>query len=158
MYVQLMDKKLVHKEKEDVNKKQKQIDEVRKILRSASRAAANMTTELSKRDTPTVSSSEILTDRAQLAVDSTSVPPSGSKHHCNNDAGVESVAKRPRVSTSKHSKASRETASNRSEIAGANSECSEHRASLEHLLVAAGVEVNTLLTLCIDYFNVDVGI
>jgi hypothetical protein len=157
-------KKAVSKEKEEIQKKQKQIDQVRKILiNSASKIAASRERSGSPvRDCtsahPAVgSSSSTPNDSASSssAPHSTSQPstatlPSG-KRTSSDASGGSLVAKKPRVQASKagQSKSGRRESKTVGGVrdgcgdGDAGDECgvrSGRRASLEYLLLAAGVE------------------
>lgn len=139
------------REKEEVNKKQKQIDEVRKILCSASRVAASMATELSltsKTDadsTPRLLSSDSTTcsHSRDVATSSATALAGIRRNFSEPEAGY--PAKKVRVTTPKvrrgrGRKALRQPSSG--DTVGESKEFTPSRASLEHLLLAAGVEVS----------------
>lgn len=152
------------KEKEEVNKKQKQIDEVRKILCSASRVAASMATELSltpKTDSgpaPSTGQSSHESVTGAQRQDLTSTPtslPAGVKRNCS-DPETNLPVKRSRVTTPKARKTRGRKALRDASTGDSGStevECPAGGASLEHLLAVAGVEVSvdihTMYILCL---------
>ena len=153
---------MTSKEKEEVNKKQKQIDEVRKILCSASRVAASMVSLTPKTDTvlapcTRTSSSHVSTPCAQsgavITASTAATLPPGIKRNCS-DAETSLPVKRPRVTTPKTRKtrgrkALRHTSTGDTGSTEAeNTECTAGGASLEHLLLVAGVEVSVNIHVC----------
>ena len=141
-------KKLANKEKEEVQKKQKQIEDVKKILTTASRgtAKATPTADLTLAPRGDASSSTLHSE----TVDSPTDPAISAQSVVSTDSMscAQAVTKKPRVAGGKarqgrEGRVSRTVSQDTSRSVVDAGSRSRGRTSMEHLLVAVGVAVST---------------
>ena len=138
-----------NREKDEAQKKQKQIDQVRKILSSA---AVNRVKEISPvrditstHDTTTTTINSDSTSSNNLREGVTSAVASCNKRSSDDACVEDSLAmKRPRISKVKQSRVTGRKIVKPllDETNERGSECRSSKSSLEHLLVVAGMEVS----------------